>query len=132
MIGFGRVPPRFDIVFRSCSGQYRHVQLSGKEREEAAHSHVCSSDQGIRDLSVESSNSDELNGTKDRVSFECLRLYTVEDNTHLATDDNNVVAMMIPKYPLLTCPVGKPQTTNVAIEAIVNLAQKAHNQGLNT
>lgn len=53
-------------------------------------------------------------------------------STCLATEDKRVVAMMIPKYPLLTLPVGNPQTTKVAILAIVNLAQKAQSQGLST
>ena len=52
--------------------------------------------------------------------------------TYLDTDDNKVVAMMIPKYPLETFPVGKPQTTSVATVAIVKRAQKANNQGLST
>jgi hypothetical protein len=52
--------------------------------------------------------------------------------TYLETEDSRVVAMMIPKYPLPTVPVGNPQTTKVATVAMINLAQKAYSQGLRT
>jgi hypothetical protein len=50
----------------------------------------------------------------------------------LETEESRVVAIMIPKYPLVTWPIGNPQTTKVATVAMVKRAQKAHNQGLNT
>jgi hypothetical protein len=67
MIGLGRVPPKFDIVFKSCDvstpSWTEGRKQGGGEEEVSTDSHVCSSDQGIRNLSMESRDPDELNGT---------------------------------------------------------------------
>jgi hypothetical protein len=77
---------------------------------------------------VEGRDADELDGTATVSHVESRDL----EEADLETEESSVVAIMIPKYPLVTWPVGNPQTTKVATVAMVKRAQKAHNQGLNT
>lgn len=58
MIGLGRVPPRFDMVFKSCKVSFR--VRGGCPCTFATHGHVCSADQGVCDLSVECGDTNEL------------------------------------------------------------------------
>lgn len=116
----GRVPPRFEIVLSSYKVSFERT--------------------GILELTV--MYVPPISGSaiwvwKAVIPTNCTVLpisfrKSPACRTYLETDDNKVVAMMIPKYPLETCPVGKPQTTSVAIVAIVKRAQKANNQGLST
>ena len=89
--------------------------------------HVCSPDEWVCNLGVESGDTDELDST-----IHQLTLRTEQLITYLETEESRVVAMMVPKYPLPTCPVGNPQTTKVATVAMINLAQKAYSHGLRT
>ena len=57
MIGLGRVPPKFEIVLSSYFVSCYFFDIK------SAYSHVCSANEWIRDLGVESRDTDELHST---------------------------------------------------------------------